>query len=208
METYVPDDLLAKYHGIRKQMSLKKFYCSPRMSRIREMWCAANFARAYERHICQCLVRIDEKDSQDDVDFELSVDNQDHLFQVAEVMPPDRRRGDEYKRLAHSPTCLKDWDRGTELGAEWIRAIIQRKLDKKYSREGELNLLLYLNFVEYDLQHVNIRGYCEQVLLHFRSVWLLTGNAICCIKPAPNLRSLEGWFQIPDSTGSGNSTSG
>lgn len=64
---------------------------------VREMWCATHFARAYERYICQCLVRIDEEDSQDDVDFELGVDNQWHLFQVAEVMQPDRRRGDEYK---------------------------------------------------------------------------------------------------------------
>lgn len=197
--TYSPDELLAKYRDIREQMSLKQFYCSPGMSRVREMWCAAHFARAYERYICKCLVRIDEEDSQDDVDFELGLDNQWHLFQVAEVMQPDRRRGDEYKNLILSHMSIEDWDRGTEQGAEWIRSSIQRKLDKNYSRVSELNLLLYLNFVEDGLQHVNVRDHCEQVLRHFRTVWLLNGNALCCLKPATSPISFEGWLQIPES---------
>jgi len=194
MTIYTPVDLLAKYHCIRKPIPLEDFYSHPQMSRVREMWCAANFAQSYEKNICRCLVRIDEEDSQDDVDFELGVNNQWYPFQVAEVMQPGRRRGDEYRKHVSSQTSVEDWDRGTVKGPEWIHASIQRKLDKKYSRVSLLNLLLYLNFVENGLEFDKIRNHCEQVSFHFNSVWLLNNNTICCIKSAPNLKSLEGWL--------------
>ena len=197
--TYTPEELLAKYRGIQDGLSVEQFFRAPGMSRVREMWCAAHFARAYERYVKACSVRIDDEDDQEDFDFELGVADQWYLFQVAEVMEPDRRRSAEYKDFVEGRARLEDWSRGTDNGAEWIRLAIRRKLQKKYARASELHLLLYLNFAAYEQQYLRIREHCSAELQGFRSIWLLNGNALCCLKPALGLGLFEGWLQIPES---------
>ncbi|NGZ61038.1 MAG: hypothetical protein CV081_11130 [Nitrospira sp. LK265] len=197
--TYAPDELLRKYRDICDALSVERFFRAPGMSRIREMWCAAHFSRTYEEHIAPCVVRIDDHDSQDDFDFELGVADRWHLFQVAEVMEPDRRRSAEYGNFADGGTRSEDWGRGTRDGPEWINMAIQRKLEKKYGRVSELNLLLYLNFAAYKQPYIRIREHCAAELEQFLSIWLLNGNALCSLKPSASLGTLEGWHPIPTS---------
>src|SRR4051794_36403238 len=96
---YQPDALLDEYRSVRDKVSVERFFRAPGMSRVREIWCAAHFARAYSRYSSSCRVRIDDADDQHDYDFELGVDELWHLFQVAEVMEPGRHRAAEYKNL-------------------------------------------------------------------------------------------------------------
>jgi len=198
-KTFHPDDLFARYCELRNSVSDEEFFCKPGMTRVREMWCAAHFARAFNRYIATCLVVIDEVDAQDDVDFGLSIDGALYPFQVAEVMEPGRRRSAEYKNFTPGPPRQEDWGRGAELGAEWIRQPIDKKLDKRYSRTPQLNLLLYLNFAAYDLQYVNIRDHSLAAASKFASTWLLNGNTLACLSSHLQLRSFEGWLPIAES---------
>ena len=59
------------------------------------MWCAAHFARGYERRYGECYVWISDEDEQTDADFHLEIAGIRHPFQVTELMQPGRRRGDE-----------------------------------------------------------------------------------------------------------------
>ena len=196
---YDPDRLLDEYRDVRGGLSVESFFRAPGMSRVREMWCAAHFARAYARYLAPCQVRIDDEDDQNDYDFELRVGNLWHLFQVAEVMEPGRQRAAEYRDFIPGQTRQEDWSPGTEHGADWIRDAIARKAAKKYSRADKLNLLLYVNFPAYDQNYQRIRDRCSAKLGVFRSTWLLNGNALCCIQPHESLASCEGWLQIPES---------
>lgn len=195
-KTFYPDDLLAHFQVLRDQMSDEEFFCKPGMTRVREMWCAAHFGRAFNRFIAPCQIVIDDIDTQDDVDFDLIVENTLYPFQIAEVMEPDRRRSDEYKK---STTRFDDWSRGTDLGAEWIRQAIEKKL-QKYSSATKLNLLLYLNFAAHDQKYNRIRVHSLAVASCFSSVWLLNGDsALACLSPNPLLPHFEGWLQIEES---------
>ncbi len=161
------------------------------------MWCAAHFARAYDDYLDRCEILIDDIDIQTEVDFDLDVNGVSHAFQVTEVMEPGRRRGDEY-RQGTPAVRADDWSRGTQLGPTWVRAAIEKKLQKQYAGAGQLNLLAYLNFGAWEQQYVDIRRECADVSKHFASVWLLNGNAMCCLQPHPCLKAFEGWMVIPE----------
>lgn len=180
-------------------MSIEEFFRKPGMSRVREMWCAAHFARSFDQHVARCLVQIDEVDSQDDVDFELVVGATSLPFQVAEVMEPDRRRSAEYKNFQPGVMRQEDWSRGTANGPEWIRRAIESKLNKNYARETSLNLLLYINYPAYHQNYFDIRQACSAVLNDFASTWLLAGDAFASLRPIAGMPSFEGWKKIPES---------
>jgi hypothetical protein len=121
MDDFQPDDLLAKFWEEFEVLGGRTFFSKPGLARVREFWCAGHFARVYELNFKPCQVRIDQVDDQGDVDFDLGVGPSWYPFQVAEVLAPDRRRSDEYKKGFPEGGWLESWSEGTVLGSEWIR---------------------------------------------------------------------------------------
>lgn len=198
-DVYSPAQLLQHYRNVRREMSVTEFFRKPGLARLREMWCAAHFGAAFDRHLVASEIAIDEVDVQDDVDFELLANGRRFPFQVAEVMEPGRRRSDEYKSFTPGATRLEDWSQGTLMGPQWVREAIESKLQKNYSRTSALSLLLYLNFPAYEQSYADIRAECLPMLGQFSSIWLLTGNAVACLQPNLELPCFEGWMEIAES---------
>ena len=195
---YLPKELLAEHSAFRERVSSSEFFNNPKHQRAREQWCAAHFAVGYEKHLAPCAVLIEEVDPQNDTDFELEVEGGQHRFQVTEVQEPGRRRGDEYKVSRAPKTIQEDWLLGTKHGSQWIHAAIQRKLER-YGFVGDLNLLVYVNFPAYEVNFGEVREVAHVVAEPFASVWLLTGNALACIKSNRGLANVEPWLGIPES---------
>lgn len=199
LQRYTPDELLTEYRTIRGRVTTEQFFRSPKHKKTQEMWCAAHFARAYNQHVAPCTVLISAKDEQTDADFFLDIGGKPHPFQVTESMEPGRRRGDEYRGGGTEKSQTENWSKGTEQGSVWVRSAIERKLKKKYAGNADLNLLVYLNFAAYEQQYEDMRSECAQVAPQFASVWLLNGNALCCIHQNPALGAFQGWMMIPES---------
>ena len=180
---YRPSELLQKYRAIVGSITNEEFFRRPKHKKTQELWCAAHFSLAFDRYIAPCTVLIVDQDAQTAADFELECDGEIFPIQVTEVTEPERRRGDEYKNGATPPVRSDDWSRGSELGPSWVRAAIEKKALKRYADAHQLNLLCYLNFGAWSQQFHDIREVCEKVSSEFSSVWLLNGNAMCCIRP-------------------------
>jgi hypothetical protein len=165
------------------------------------MWCAGHFGRGLELLPLDCAAWIANWDQQTGVDFELETTGVRQGFQSTEVQVPGRRRGDEYKGRSHGPWSDEDWTRGTEHGAEWICDAIDKKA-KQYGKSDGLNLLVYVNFPAWNMQFESIRSTAAAPSARFASVWLLSGNALCSIRPSPRLPETNGWLRINESTAS------
>ncbi len=196
---YLPEELLAKYRAVRNAVSAEAFFSSPTHKKTQELWCAAHFSRAYSQNIEQCAVWVADRDIQTDVDFELQVGGVRHPFQITEVQTPGRRRGEEYKGTGSDSWKDEDWSEGTEHGARWIHDAIEKKLTRYGGNVGGLNLLVYINFPAWEQQYETIRQGSSVSASKFASVWLLNGNALCCISPSSALGFLAGWMVIPES---------
>lgn len=193
---YTPDELLAKYQSIRSQVPADIFYSSPKYRKTMELWCAAQFGRAYIANIAPCSILIHKEDAQTFFDFQLEIETQKLDFQLTEVQLAGRRRGDEYRKGDPSDyTTVDDWDKGEKLGGEWIASAIKKKWVKYGGDVSELNLLVYINYVAVEHPYQELR---EQVAIDaapFRSVWLLNGNAIACVATKNNECDVQtGWM--------------
>lgn len=195
---YYPLELLEQYRQIHDKISLNDFFNKPLHTKTQEIWCAAHFGIGYTKHIGPCSILIDDDDAQLYYDFELNVAQTIHPFQIVECMEPCRRRGDEY-RQERSEVEFDDWETGTEEGSNWIKNTIEKKITKYYGDTDNLNLLVYVNFAAYEQDYATISKYCAQPASKFNSVWLLVGNAICCIKSSAALGSLKGWGYLNQS---------
>jgi len=196
---YSPDELFARFRATRTNLSDAEFFGRPEHKRTQELWCAAHFARAYDRFLAPCSVWLDDSTTYTDTDFELEIAGQRFPFQVTEVQEPGRRRGDEYRQPEHLRPSHTDLSTGSELGPQWVREGIEKKIAKKYADVRTLNLLAYLNFPAWEQQYTALRTVCETAASRFASVWLLNGNTMCVIHPNPALASFEGWMVIPES---------
>lgn len=199
MKRYRPTELLTRYRAIREATTTEAFFRNPAHKKTQEMWCAAHFSRGFERHYEACFVLISDSDEQTDTDFKLEVRETQRPFQITELMQPGRRRGDEYREGERDRTVLEDWSPGTANGPSWVREAIERKVKKRYAAARELNLLVYLNFPAYEQRFDRIAEECEQAAQHFASVWLLNGNAMCCILEGNGFERSNGWLPIEES---------
>lgn len=195
---YSPLDLLEQYQKINSEITLNDFFNKPLHTKTQEIWCAAHFGIGYTKHIGPCSILIDDNDVQRYYDFELSITDQTHPFQIVECMGPCRRRGDEYRQET-SEVELDDWETGTKEGSDWIKNSIEKKITKYYGDTDDLNLLVYVNFAAFDQDYETISKHCAQPASKFNSVWLLVGNAICCIKSSEAFGSLKGWGHLNQS---------
>lgn len=194
---YLPDDLVRIHAEFRERVTAREFFNNPKHQKAREQWCEAHFSQGYAKHLGPCAVLVDRPDPQNDVNFYLEVDGEAHEFQVTEVQEPGRRRGAEFKRTSVSETRDEDWSLGTEQGPEWIRAAIEKKLIRYGGSVQRLNLLVYVNFPAYEVNYTDVRQRIASVAGPFASVWLLTGDAMACVKSNVRLATLDAWLGIP-----------
>ena len=199
MKRYLPDDLLAKHFDIRSNISVETFFRSPKHQKTQELWCAAHFSRAYEKHLEACTVLVADNDNQTDVDFELEVMGKNYPFQITEVQAPSRRRGDEYKGSSNPVIHNWEWNDGAQNGVQWINNSITKKFCKYGGEVANLNLLIYLNFQARQIQYETICLEMSDVASNFASIWLLNANTMCCIVPNKTLMSFKGWMIISES---------
>ncbi len=165
-----------------------------------ELWCAAQFARGYAANLAPCSIYIHEEDAQTYFDFQLEVNASRINFQLTEVQQEGRRRGDEYRKGGPSSyTTVDDWDKGDKFGGEWISSAIKRKWSKYGGDVSELSLLVYVNYVAVQHPYLKLREQVADAAAPFRSVWLLSGNAIACVATRDgDLNARTGWMFIPD----------
>lgn len=197
---YEPDALLAKYRSRRATVLAEQFYTKPRYRQEMELWCAAQFARGYSEHVRPCAVWVTEGKRQSYFDFKLEAAELVRYFQLTEVMPPGRRRGDEYRRGGPArQTTSHDWDAGELLGGEWLSRAIRRKHARYAGDVANLDLLVYLNFLAVELQYSGLRDQAADDAASFRSVWLLSGKAIACIRSRDEEELMaRAWMFLPE----------
>lgn len=196
LRRYSPLELAVEHNATRASLSPSQFF-SPQNQKARERYCAAVFSASYAGAIAPCIVAIEQPDPQNDVDFYLEVGGVTHPFQLIEAQEPNRRRGDQYKHKATDKVQQLDAELAHERGPEWIRSTIQKKLERYAGQVESLHLLVYVNFPVFDLEFERVREVASGETSSFRSVWLVTGNATCCLRSCLELGSLEGWYRSP-----------
>ena len=199
LHRYKPQELYAKHNAARASISSREFF-GPKHQKAREVYCAALFSITYTHGVAPCLVAIEEPDPQNDIDFYLEVQDELFEFQITEVLEPGRRRGDEYKMAQAGSISTQDWQAAHDHGPEWIRDGIAKKLEAYGGAVAKMNLLVYVNFPAYELEYATVRSVAAAMSAPFSSVWLMTGNAISCIKEGEHLGRVEGWLCGPVET--------
>jgi hypothetical protein len=195
MSIYTPTELYTHVEEERDLRGGEAFVTNRNCNRLREMWCASLFGQGFEQHIAPCEIEIAETDEQRDFDFQLHAHGDIHPFQVTEVLDEGRRRNQEY-RNGFSGCATEDGVVVDIYAHERLSSAIQVKIDKNYADSKKLHLLLYANFVGNDASWAtmvsNLSGQCT----HFASVWIITGNEICCISSGVKLYGFSQWKKI------------
>ena len=199
IKSYSPDELYAKFRRIHDAAGPKRFFNSPEHKKTQELWCAAQFGRAFLANLGPCSLLISDQDEQTDADFHLEVAGILHPFQITEVQIPNRRRGDEYRSENVKGATLESWDSGTVQGTVWVREAIQKKYDRYGRSVSELNLLVYVNFPAYEHDYEELCRVAGDSAKEFASVWLLNGNGVCCVSGSKTLGGPYPWLFFPQS---------
>ena len=157
-----PNQAYERFQRQRDRMSAVQFFNDPAAGKLRDLWVAAHFGRAYENEFGECRLLFDEEQAHE-WDFILVTDGARSPFQVTEAQQSGRKRGREYRDVENGNrprTTTESWEPGTKHGPEWIREAIERKKNKRYADVGKLNLLVYANFPAYQLDLVRIQSAC------------------------------------------------
>lgn len=192
-----PLELIEAHNANRAQMSARAFF-GPKNQKLREWFCAGHFALAYEESKAPCTVAFEEPDPGNHIDFFLQTPTGVHDFQLVEVQRPGRRRGDEYRPGAGFLHVGEDEliQAGDE-GPSWIAGMVNKKRDSYGGSLARLNLLVYANFWARQMTYDSVVQAVATRANDFASIWLLTGDAVACIKASPDLGELSGWYPTP-----------
>lgn len=201
MPHYQPQELHRIVEQRADAIGIPAFVTHGRHKRLREMWCAAAFARGYERNYGECQVDVDEVDEQLDYDFQLILPCSSPLpFQLFEVLDEGRRRSDEYKdvidRVETEPPRQKV--RGSSYATRRLRAELEKKIAKHYANAQELHLLVYLNLNAGTLPWVSMASEIEFATPSFASIWVVTHDLIACLHGGNRWAGKIGWKSIDD----------
>jgi hypothetical protein len=197
LREFRPLQLVEAHNANRANMTSLAFF-GPRHQKLREWYCAGHFALAYEEAKAPCAVVFEEPDPGNHIDFFLRTPTGLHEFQLVEVQQPGRRRGDEYRSSAGVLHPNED-ERllAAQDGPYWIANAIDRKREAYGGPLSSLNLLVYVNFWAHGLQYNAIVHAMPQRTNDFGSIWLLSGDAMCCVKASAALGDLPGWYKTP-----------
>lgn len=190
---YSPDELYAKFEGAHDRVTPREFFNKPQHKKTQEFYCAARFGQALSK-VHPCWIHVADYDEQKDADFELEIAGKLLPFQITEVQMPGRRRGDEYKEDRLPNAKVESWDRGTGDGPSWIRDAIQKKCERYGGNVSRLHLLVYANFQAYEHDFNDLCIATATVAAPFASVWVVNGNAACCVKGCVELGPARPWL--------------
>ena len=196
-----PLELIDAHNASRAAIESAAFFGS-KFQKQREMYCAGHFALAYEEAKAPCHVLYEEPDPKNHVDFHLETATGRHQFQLTEIQEPDRRRGDEYRSAIRArPVDETSLQRATDDGPSWIASAIEKKRRAYAGTLSKLHLLVYVNFPAYSLSYQAVVEAVPPDDNDFASIWLITGDSVCCLKVSPDLGALPGWYKTPAVTG-------
>lgn len=167
-------------------------------AKLRESWCAGLLGVGLGKLDIMCSVAVNDSNYRMDADFYVKTADASYDFQLVEAQEPERTRGLEYKRFAEGAISSIPYEpeRGHLEGPSWIRAAIEKKIEKRYQDPENLNLLIYANFSAGQLQYDDIREQCEDLTAHFESIWIASSIHLCSISSANALPVTGGWVHV------------
>lgn len=201
MSTYKYKELYEYIESERNRVGDTAFVTSRECNRLREMWCASVFAEGYEKNFSECYIEIAESDEQRDFDFLFHAQGQVHPFQVTEVLDKGRKRNLEYK-LGIDGLASADGLQVPENAHKRLQEAIELKIQKNYAGSKELHLLLYANFIGKNASWATMVSCLSEQCKSFASVWIITGNEICCISSGISLYGKSQWLKVQGLKGS------
>ena len=129
-------------------------------------------------------------------DFHLRSDGVDYEFEFTEALPPDRKRGDEYRDWASARTALRPYhavDRNE--GLEIIAEAIRRKANKFYATNP--HLLVYADFSGEGIDLRECQACFENECARFASVWILMTLSVAKLSDAGAFRDYADLTPFP-----------
>lgn len=197
MPTYTATELEAEVQSKLQGAGVDLF--RPEYGRLREAWIASRFATGYGNNLTACKIDIADRDEQKDFDFHLVLDDARLPFQIVEVLDKARRRGDEYRNLTEVERKAIESERlrlnSASYAVDRTSCELQRKADK-YSDPSGLHVLVYLNVCAHSVPWAALANGVEAAAKNFASVWVVTGEIMCCIKPRSLQVAWVGWKAI------------
>jgi hypothetical protein len=184
-----PDQLLTEWSEHCNQIPDEVFHSSPKLKKLQEALVAARFA---ERMAAGRPDRVRLLTSARP-DFAILRGNTEYLFEIVEADRPERRRGDEYRKLAElkrlgvSPKPeLVDPDAEAAQAVSVIIDRVRAKFKKRYS--ADTHLLIYVNTWE-PASIADAVGTIAAAIEPFRegfaSISLLWGEEVVRVWPNP-----------------------
>jgi len=200
MPRYLPQELERIVEQQADHLGTAAFVSERQHKRLRETWCAASFARGYERNFGECHVDIESIDEQRDYDFHLVLPVGAPLpFQVFEVLDTGRRRSQEYRGDETQGLDAQVHElraRGASYPARRLREELAKKVAKHYAGSRELHLLAYLNLNAGSLPWASMASAAESAAPSFASIWVVTDGLVACLHGGKLWSGKIGWKAI------------
>lgn len=152
-----------------------ELFNNPKLSWLFDIWIAAKFGTLFEQYIQDCLVEVDQNDSQKFYDFKLHVNGNVLPFQATGALESERRRGAEYKK-GESLFDQDYWKHSAIEPYEYVGRTIERKLKKYAGGASDINLVVYVNLFGFDEDFDDVYQHCKSTVEQFKSVWLFSSN--------------------------------
>jgi len=194
---YDPDEMHSKVTPETLHIPDHVFFRSSdlKYQKYREAWGASLLARGVLAYFKPCEVRLCEGDFPD---FEIRAGEVVHPFEFTEVLEPEYRRGDEYKKERTGPIYSREV-KFANVGeaVKWIFEGIKRKAEKRYG--PGTHLLVYVDFqVANAIDLALVRKRCKRYETTFKSMWLLFGFGIAQLFPSDEFGTVcLKWSEIP-----------
>jgi hypothetical protein len=192
-----PRDLLTEVEVKMKPISSAELFNEPSHKPLLESWCAAIFGLGYSRAVSPCTIGLNTSGSRIDIDFYLETAGQRFGFQLTEVQEPGRRRGYESREPGRRPRqpLLEEERKGEADGPTWIRAGVQKKLEKYGSAGKDLNILIYADFATDALQAGRVAKALEPYQNAFNSIWVMDSVRIASAHSSQRLGQAPEWCE-------------
>jgi hypothetical protein len=168
----------------------EKYFNQARFGYLTEAWCAGEFAAMLNRSGNSVQIRLGADQNAPDFSLLVTTDEgtKEQHFELAEIMHPDRRRGQEYRRgsrrIAGSPSNQLT----SEVFYRQLQVISDKKIKKKYKEQRHLLLSCHTTVFELLGESSNPIGMvnaCESATSAFHSVWVRVNEK--CYRVFPKL---------------------
>lgn len=137
-----PKGFRGRVEEIHQGIESDTFYNQGGMQFLRDAWIAGRVATALQAESVRLL-------PEERPDFEIGIGGSFRLFEATEADEPNRRRGDEYRKVTTEIEWdpVEDWRRRFDAIPASVRTVVSKKLEKRY--EKWVNLVIYVNLSSY-----------------------------------------------------------